>query len=210
MIIKKQTIVWFIIIFSVLLVLTGCPGLFSTEEPRDGILISSLTFTDPNLAARVNSSGATIGAIYVDELWLLEGSVSDIIDLSGIENLTSLTRIYLGHNNIADLSPLASLTSLTRLDLYNNRINNVSALASLTSLNTLVLRNNSITDVSLLASLINLGYLYLDDNNITTGVASLVTLTNARSIDFYGNTGIPTADLDTLEAALGSGIVGRP
>jgi hypothetical protein len=50
----------------------------------------------------------------------------------------------------------------------------------------------------------------LSSNNITTGVALLVTLTNAYMIDFGGNPGIPASDLDTLEAALGPGIVIRP
>jgi hypothetical protein len=52
--------------------------------------------------------------------------------------------------------------------------------------------------------------LWLYSNNITTGVTSLVTLTNATSINFAVNPGIPSGDLDILEAALGPGIVIRP
>jgi hypothetical protein len=37
-----------------------------------------------------------------------------------------------------------------------------------------------------------------------------VTLVNATQIGLANNTGIPIADLDTLEAALGPGIVIRP
>lgn len=68
----------------------------------------------------------------------------------------------------------------------------------------------NIADVSPLASLTNIAYLNLGYNSITTGVASLVTLTNATAIHFHGNFGIPASDLDTLEAALGAGIISRP
>ncbi|MCK5198694.1 MAG: hypothetical protein KAR21_10105 [Spirochaetales bacterium] len=64
--------------------------------------------------------------------------------------------------------------------------------------------------MSPIAALTNLDSLHLSTNSITTGVASLITLTNARVTDFTGNSSIPTADLDTLETALGSGIVIRP
>eukprot|EP01051_Picozoa_sp_SAG22_P029334 SAG22_NODE_10817_length_514_cov_1.472289_2_plen_78_part_00 len=35
--------------------------------------------------------------------------------------MTSLTGLYLKHNQITDLSPLSALTSLTELDLSDNR-----------------------------------------------------------------------------------------
>ena len=130
--------------------------------------------------------------------------------MSALSSLTSLTYLGLSSNNIIDVSALASLTTLTDLSLGGNNISDVSALASLTTLTELWLNSNNISDVSALASLTTLTYLNLGYNNITTGVTSLVTLTNATTIDFTGNPGILSGDLDTLEAALGPGIVIRP
>ena len=62
----------------------------------------------------------------------------------------------------------------------------------------------------MLAALTELRILTVSHNSITTGVASLVTLTEATLIDFTANFGIPAAALDTLEAALGDAVVLRP
>ena len=63
---------------------------------------------------------------------------SKITDLSGIENFTGLTHLYLEENNIEDLTPLSSLTKLKHLELQNNKISDLKAL-SLTLLNILVI-----------------------------------------------------------------------
>ena len=83
-------------------------------------------------------------------------------------------------------------------------------LAGLQHLTDLDVRGSNITDVSPLAAITTLRYVYAKDNAITTGVASLVTLVNAVSIELVGNNLIPCADLDALEAALGAGVVQRP
>jgi hypothetical protein len=72
------------------------------------------------------------------------------------------------------------------------------------------LNYNNISDISAVSGLTNLSRLNLKFNIITTGVATLTGLTNASTIDFIGNNGIPCADLTTLEAALGPGIILHP
>lgn len=154
---------------------------------------------------------------------------------SGLTDLTALAAavpnigaLYLGGNNLADLSQLSAFKTLFDLDLSNSGISDISQLAPMTNIISLRLDNNSITDLSQFSTFTQLGYLslsnngisdvtqlatltklitlWLVDNNITTGVASLVTLTNATSINLSGNVNIPCADLDTLVATLGSSV----
>ncbi|NQY34797.1 MAG: leucine-rich repeat domain-containing protein, partial [Alteromonadaceae bacterium] len=106
------------------------------------LAISEVPFIDENfkicvLAAKEENGWELISE--VDELSCTES----ITNFSGLENLTSLTVLYLDTNNqISDISALANLTSLTTLYLASNPISDISALANLTSLTTLYLINN--------------------------------------------------------------------
>jgi hypothetical protein len=164
------------------------------------LLISDITFTDANLKACVEATGAT----WVSEITILECNNLSISDITGIESFTRIIQLFLEHNNISDISPLASLSDLQWLHIKNNGLSDISPLASLTKLSTLELNDNLISDVSPLASHTSLLYLSLDNNNISTGVASLVSLTNIISLNLWGNNSIPCADLATLVSALGS------
>ena len=141
------------------------------------------------------------------EIWM--NNISDISPLAELENLVLLA---LWINNISDVSPLAGLTGLKTLYLDHNMISDLNPLSQLTALEKLALYNNQISDVTPLAGLTNLISLRLENippgswgdqvNDITTGVAGLVTLTNAVEIKMGGNLNIPCPDLDTLTAAL--------
>ena len=101
---------------------------------------------------------------------------------------TELREIWASSNAFTDLSPLSGLQYLEDLDF----------------------RGSDVTDISPLAGVTTLQYVYARNNAITTGVAALVSLTSAKKIELVGNNLIPCADLDALEAALGTGIVERP
>ncbi|MBI5057473.1 MAG: carboxypeptidase regulatory-like domain-containing protein [Nitrospirae bacterium] len=145
--------------------------------------ISGIVFPDANLAACVSQQAA--GLTYVDELTSLICSRKGITDLTGISWLTSLDLINLNKNNIVDVSELAGLSKLQ----------------------TLLINFNKVTDVSKLARLANLQKLDLSYNTITTGVADLVTLVNATTIDLGNNPTIPCSDIITLETELGPLVV---
>ena len=74
---------------------------------------------------------------------------------------------FINSNTISDLLPLAGLTDLTRLDLEGNNISDISALSGLTNLVILELGNNSISDISALLSLTNLFFVGVWDNLIS-------------------------------------------
>ena len=91
---------------------------------------------------------------------------NNITDISLLANLTNLTELELSWNNITDISPLAGLTNLTHLRLYDNNITDISPLTGLTNLTELWLSWNNITDISPLTGLTNLTQLRLGGNNI--------------------------------------------
>ncbi|EMY4661473.1 InlB B-repeat-containing protein [Listeria monocytogenes] len=88
------------------------------------------------------------------------------VDLSGVENLTSLNSLVLNEVEISDLSPVKDLKSLSNFQGTNCGISDLSSLSNLTSLRSLYLENNNISDVSPLANLTGLVFLRLDGNEI--------------------------------------------
>ena len=109
-----------------------------------------------------------------------------ITDITGIENFTNLTTLYLSGNSISDISALSGLTNLTTLYLSGNSINDIGALSGLTNLTYLYLYNNNISDISALSGLTNLTTLYLSGNSIND-IGALSGLTNLTYLDLYNN-----------------------
>jgi hypothetical protein len=151
---------------------SGSVSVAITVNPLTGL------FTDANLATCVTTvfpSATTAGQV----TGTMECPSYTISDLSGIENLTGLTSLGLGLNQIVDVTPLASLTGLTSLWLGLNQIVDVTPLASLTGLTILGLSSNQIVDVTPLASLTGLTILALPSNQLAdvTPLAGLTGLT---------------------------------
>ena len=173
----------------------------------------AVEFPDANLAAVVREAleldeTASITRARLSTLTSLDGYSRGIVDLTGLEYATNLTRLVLWGNSISDLTSLAGLRHLRALDLSANSINNVASLAGLTYLRTLVLNDNSIRDVRplarlrhltqlhlagnslrdvrLLSGLVHLSVLYLQTNSISD-VAPLAGLTNLRTLGLWDN-----------------------
>lgn len=125
-----------------------------------------------------------------------------LTDLSGIEHLKALKRIYIADCNIAnldglgslknlesveitrsnvkDISGLAGAPNLKSLHLHENKISDISSLATLNRLTTVFMIHNSITDISPVANLSNLHMLALDHNKIDT----LPSFSNLTSLPY--------------------------
>ena len=142
------------------------------------------TFEDANLETAIRAA-FSVGAQddltcgLVAGLTDLEARDAGIESLVGIQNLTSLTTLYLVDNPITDISALSGLTSLTTLWLFRNSITDISALSGLTSVTDLRLGGNSITDIRALRRLTSLTVLYLHNNSITdiSALSGLTSLT---------------------------------
>lgn len=77
-------------------------------------------------------------------------------DLSGIQNLTSLTDLALRNRGLSDISPLAGLTELINLNLHTNWITDLGPLRDMTKLVRLRVAENPLSDISPLSELTEL------------------------------------------------------
>ncbi|MBT3813906.1 hypothetical protein HOE37_05235 [Candidatus Woesearchaeota archaeon] len=151
----------------------------------------AITFDDPQLEAAVRGAiEKPEGDIYpadVVELTGLNANNLGIVELGGIEHLTSLETLELKYNSIVDIALLSSLTGLKSLNLYGNKnIVNIIPLSNLISLNDLNIGDNSIVDIAPLSGLTNLKDLILKYNDIIN-IAPLSSLTGLKSLNLYGN-----------------------
>ena len=117
-------------------------------------------------------------ALNLQWLVLMNGTISDLGPLAGLESLTELD-IY--NNAVSDLGPLAGLESLTKLHLSNNAVSDLGPLAGLESLTTVYLSNNAVSELGPLAGLESLTLLWLYNNAVSdlgplAGLESLTTL----------------------------------
>lgn len=142
-------------------------------------------FPDGSLRACLDSWTEGNGWTYADEVsgeqFVCIGL--NINELTGIENLKSLTNLNFSSNEIADVSPVTSLSNLRKLYLHRNNIVDVSPLSSLGNLTHLSLSYNQITSDN--------------DGDATNGVGALSAL---ESADIYldGNPGMDCAELEYL------------
>ncbi|MEL6321826.1 MAG: leucine-rich repeat domain-containing protein, partial [Cyanobacteria bacterium J06626_14] len=79
---------------------------------------------DNNLAEAI----ARTGKSDVGEIQELNARRLGIRSLKGIEQLSNLRKLHLGHNKIGDIAPLCSLEKLTGLFLEKNNIDDISPL----------------------------------------------------------------------------------
>ncbi len=93
-------------------------------------------FQDHNLQTAIEESLDIVYPTATDMLDLITLSASsrDIVDLTGLEQATNLTELYLQSNQISDISAVSGLTNLQYLYLYNNQISDISAVSELTNL----------------------------------------------------------------------------
>ncbi|WP_437679147.1 leucine-rich repeat domain-containing protein [Sorangium sp. So ce131] len=190
------------------------PGQAQETGGADGIgaaaCTGALQIADPALEAGLReAAGKPTGPLYPDDfasLDYVDVSGRGIESLSGIECITSLRQLYMGHNLVADLSPLSSLTELRGLDAGSNQIVDVGPLSSLVQLEELDLKVNAISDVTPLASLTNLFYLALSLNPITdiSPLGALVELDQLYLSDTSVTTLAPLSGLSKLDALMAS------
>jgi Leucine-rich repeat (LRR) protein len=140
-----------------------------------------VVFPDDGLEGAVRAEiGLLSGDIYRSALMSMTDLTAynlGIVDLSGLEQCTSLDYLDLGDNAITDLDSLASLTTLTRLYLSRNQITDLNPISVLPILEVLSVSWNNISDISCLVGMSTLLEIDLRNNNITD-ISPLVTNTN--------------------------------
>jgi hypothetical protein len=142
---------------------------------------SVVTFPDLALDYQIRRElgglGGDIMQSDLDRLTVFTSTSDGIVDLSGMEHCTHLTRLGFANNPISDLSPLSGLTNLKDLSVGVSAISDLSPLSGLTNLTELTLVYNPISDISPLASLTSLINLHLEYNQISD-ISPLAGLTS--------------------------------
>ncbi len=111
-----------------------------------------------------------------------------LTSLSGMEKLTALNYLDIGHNAIGNLAPLSGLTGLKTLYLDENAVDgqDLSALSTLTDLTYLDISYNSVNSLAHIAGLSKLTHLYAS-TNLLTDVYVLASLSNLTHLDISCN-----------------------
>ncbi|WEV69182.1 leucine-rich repeat domain-containing protein [Bifidobacterium sp. ESL0775] len=102
----------------------------------------------------------------IREVDLSSNSISDSL-FKNLRLPSTVTDLFLAHNEISDLSPLSGLDSMGFLVLEYNRISDLRPLAGFRGIDTLYLNHNKIADVAPLAAIPHLNGLFLNENQIS-------------------------------------------
>ncbi len=177
--------------FAILLALgltwTGLPAGWAQDDPADEVTVPDAALRAVLEDSLGLSSGDSITASSLAKLIVLEAPDLGIVDLTGLEHATGLTRLDLGPgaitrdpwtntngdpwtntNAVSDLSPLSGLTGLTWLDLAGNSVEDVTPLSGLVNLRSLNVEVNRISDLRSLSGLTRLRELHMGYNLIPT------------------------------------------
>ena len=167
-------------------------------EPRPGVTTvpaatGNVVIPDAKLASAVRKalglgSNAAITKQRIQGLTRLDARDSQIKNLSGLEQATQLTQLFLYYNQIRDVSPLRGLTRLRHLGLDGNQISNVRPLIGLKQLELLHIGGNQINNsgVQLLSNLTQLKWLSLFGNQISN-ITPLAKLKKLEGLWLSGN-----------------------
>lgn len=89
------------------------------------------------------------------------------VNISGIQKLSDLRVLNLGHNRIHKYSGISGLPNLEELYLHQNHLECVVGISRLKKLRRLDLSRNELTQIDPIAKLVNLDFLDLSNNKIT-------------------------------------------
>jgi len=154
--------------------------------------LSSLSFLDTSFGSCVVASGATS----VDQLTTLSCDNLGINDLSGLEQLTSLTVLSINSNNLTSID----LTQNPQLQVVSLQVNQLTSvnLSNSSALRTLDLSTNQLSFVDLSGAPL-LEILALDRNQFTS--INLINTPNLNSLSMISNQ-LANIDLSSLPLLL--------
>lgn len=138
-----------------------------------------------------------INRVIVDKMKLLYFDSKSIQDVTGLENCSKTTDLYLQGNNISDIQPLYGCTELVKLKLANNKDigDDNSSIEKMTKITYLDLSNTGMTNIDSINNLINsLRSLKLYELNISQNF--LQDITGMEKIISLGKLGIAYNQLD--------------
>ncbi len=133
------------------------------------------------------------------KLDLSSKDIKSILDITGLNKLTSLEYLDLHDNNISSIQGLDNLRSLKHLNLHANFIESITGLENLINLEYLFLGDNLITEISGLENLTNLEILTLAKNEITE-IKGLDGLAHLKNVNLQNNKITEVKGLESLHS----------
>ncbi|RJZ13404.1 Internalin-A [Listeria monocytogenes] len=144
----------------------------------------------------------------LDTITRINGQRQGIVDISGVETLTSAGWLTFNYNEISDLSPVKDLKKLYNLQLGGCGISDISSLSNLKTLTHLYLSDNNISDISPLANLTGLESLTLQNNEISD-ISSLSKLVRIELLNLSNNQISDVSPLSKLNGLLTASIANQ-
>ncbi|HAO5827691.1 TPA: LPXTG cell wall anchor domain-containing protein [Listeria monocytogenes] len=144
----------------------------------------------------------------LDTITRINGQRQGIVDISGVETLTSAGWLTFNYNEISDLSPVKDLKNLYNLQLGGCGISDISSLSNLKTLTHLYLSDNNISDISPLANLTGLESLTLQNNEISD-ISSLSKLVRIELLNLSNNQISDVSPLSKLNGLLTASIANQ-
>uniref|UniRef100_A0A3P8WIC9 Dynein regulatory complex subunit 3 n=1 Tax=Cynoglossus semilaevis TaxID=244447 RepID=A0A3P8WIC9_CYNSE len=164
-------------------------GHFEDSEPvlmNDEILRKAI---DEQTSQDQTERTAKAGGLPFNEVYKIRLEYKNILMISHLKDLTSLTRLDLNNNMIERIEGVDHLRNLTWLNLSFNRIKKIEGLDSLTKLELLNLTDNKISAIENMDSLQKLTNFGIANNLIPQleNVIYLRKLKNLLTLNLYGN-----------------------
>ncbi|EKP7339205.1 InlB B-repeat-containing protein [Listeria monocytogenes] len=144
----------------------------------------------------------------LDTITRINGQRQGIVDISGVETLTSAGWLTFNYNEISDLSPVKDLKKLYNLQLGDCGISDISSLSNLKTLTHLYLSDNNISDISPLVNLTGLVRLTLQNNEISD-ISSLSKLVRIDLLNLSNNQISDVSPLSKLNGLLTASIANQ-
>ena len=112
-----------------------------------------------------------------------------ILKIDNLQELTSITRLFLDNNFLEQINGLETLVNLIWLDLSFNKISKIEGLEKLTNLQVLALYKNEITKLENLEHLEVLSVLRIGNNKLSSreDILYLRRLKSLRTLSIKGN-----------------------
>lgn len=121
----------------------------------------------------------------LEKITVLSAESFNITNISGVENLINLEKLYLADNKISDINTLSGLVKLDTLNIDNNQISDISSIKNLKRLQQLFFDQNIINNISVLSNLTKLRLLYIRNNSINEADILSLKKVLPKCIIFY-------------------------
>ena len=140
-------------------------------------------------------------------LWEVSFNYSNITDLEGLRDITTITELFLVRSLVEDITALSTLPALERLEMFDipsldlTDQTQLAVFSDLDSVETLKVSYNNLTDISTLAEMDSLKYLHMFSMTQLdlTDVAQQNILAGMDDLAFLHIFGVPIDNLSVFE-----------